>query len=680
MPRWTIRLVVFMWLSSVGSLFAQAQTDNPFSQAYRNRYGKLPSQPTAGDRMLANFLQSEAAGLASHWQHFGNDLKDWDEVKAVYRQRLFEMLSLDPLPEKTELQAKITGTVSHPEFTVENLHFQSRPGLYCTANVYVPKNAALPCPAILYVCGHGAVKENGISYGNKTHYQHHGAWFARNGYVCIVLDSVQLGEIEGIHHGTHRYDMWWWNSRGYTSAGAEAWNCIRALDYLQSRSDVDPSKLGVTGRSGGGAYSWWVAALDDRIKAVCPVAGITDLQNHVVDGCVEGHCDCMYMVNTYRWDYSMVAALVAPRPLLICNTDKDNIFPLDGVVRLHGRVRQFYDYYDQPDRLGIAITEGGHVDRQELQVPVMRWFNKWLKNSELPVENYAEKFFKPEQLRVFHELPKDEITTRCFDSFTVLASDDKPFSPESALTDLKAKTFGAWPKDVGLEPPKQVAVHERNGIRLVVYEVQTQSLISLRMYVLEPLKSADSVVSVLTKLQVELVDHEKFIDRINQLLPDFERILEDEKKLVELSKQENKSGWLDELKRTATTAVLIVPRCIGTTSLGGDVKYQTQIRRRFMLLGATLASSQVWDTVQCLNSLRLIPQFTKSELSLHAELSMTEIACFATLFGPKIDHLHLPSAPRTDQQAPDFLNWSRLVTPHQLQSLIERRTKLKIEP
>ena len=125
--------------------------------------------------------------------------------------------------------------------------------------------------------------------------------------------------------------MWWWNCRGYTPAGVEAWNCIRALDYLETRKEVDAKRIGVTGRSGGGAYSWWIAAIDERIKVAVPVAGITDLQNHVVDGCVEGHCDCMFMVNTYRWDYPLVAALVAPRPLLISNTDKDTIFPLDGV-------------------------------------------------------------------------------------------------------------------------------------------------------------------------------------------------------------------------------------------------------------------------------------------------------------------------------------------------------------
>ena len=148
--------------------------------------------------------------------------------------------------------------------------------------------------------------------------------------------------------------MWWWLCRGYTPAGVEAWNCVRALDYLETRKEVDANRIGVTGRSGGGAYSWWIAAIDERIKVAVPVAGITDLQNHVVDGCVEGHCDCMFIVNTYRWDYPLVAALVAPRPLLISNSDKDTIFPLDGVLRVHEKVRRIYKLYGAEKQPGPA--------------------------------------------------------------------------------------------------------------------------------------------------------------------------------------------------------------------------------------------------------------------------------------------------------------------------------------
>jgi hypothetical protein len=127
---------------------------------------------------------------------------------------------------------------------VEKLHFQSSPGLYVTANLYLPKKIEAPLPDVLYVCGHAEVKTNDVSYGNKTAYQHHGAWFARNGYACLVIDTVQLGEIPGLHHGTYREGMWWWNSRGYSPAAVEAWNCIRALDYLETRPEIDKTRFG----------------------------------------------------------------------------------------------------------------------------------------------------------------------------------------------------------------------------------------------------------------------------------------------------------------------------------------------------------------------------------------------------------------------------------------------------
>jgi cephalosporin-C deacetylase-like acetyl esterase len=179
-------------------------------------------------------------------------LEDWSARRYALRGQLFEMLGLSPLPERTDLGVVVTGVVEHEEFSVEKLHFQSLPGLYVTANFYLPKTRNGPLPSILYVCGHSRVVKDGVSFGNKAGYQHHGAWFARHGYACLTIDTVQLGEIEGLHHGTYREGLWWWNSRGYTPAGVEAWNSMRAVDYLQSRPEVDPTRMGVTGRSGGG--------------------------------------------------------------------------------------------------------------------------------------------------------------------------------------------------------------------------------------------------------------------------------------------------------------------------------------------------------------------------------------------------------------------------------------------
>jgi dienelactone hydrolase len=650
--------------------------------AYRNPFGKQPTNATAGDRMFAEYFRAETRTLGERSLAEVRTLEDWNKTKVAARQQLFEMLGLDPLPPKTDLKATVTGTLDHADFTVEKLHYQSRPGLYVTANVYVPKKLSAPAPAILYVCGHAVVKTNGVSFGNKVGYQHWGAWFARNGYVCMVVDTVQLGEIEGVHHGTHTKDMWWWNSRGYSAAAAEAWNCIRALDYLQSRKDVDGERIGVTGRSGGGAYSWWIAALDERVKVACPTAGIVDLQSHVVDGCVEGHCDCMFMVNTYRWDYAQVAALMAPRPLLIVNTDKDTIFPLDGVVRLHERVRGIYDLYNKPDQLGLVLTEGPHKDTQELQVPVMRWFNKWLKKNEAPVPNYAEKLFTGQQLKVFEKLPADEITSKCYENFTQLAIDSAGFDPKKAMALLQVKTFGGWPAANAVPPAgvREVASVTTNNIRLSVHEFESESGVRLRFYLAQSTTVAPKALHIETvddanwKLQLQLAK----VGFAPAFAEEFARAGIDPQSPVAPQLQQQFAGWMRYIHDHGAAYITFAPRGVGPTALGGDKRYQTQMRRRFMLLGETLASSQVWDVHRASAAARALPGMSELPLHFHASPEMTEVAAFAALFEPKLASLTLSQPPRNDQAAPDFLNWSRIVTPGQLLTLAEQKTKVNL--
>ncbi len=487
-------------------------------------WSKLGSGP--GDGMLEAYFRAETAELTERCLSDIETLEDWQAKKGEYRRQLFEMLGLDPLPQQTPLQATVTGKVDHPEFTVENVHFQSRPGLYVTGNLYLPKQPGDKLPAILYVCGHGPAKIDGVSYGNKVSYQHHGGWFARNGYVCLTIDTLQLGEIEGIHHGTYREKMWWWNARGYTSAGVEAWNCIRALDYLQSRPEVDPDRIGVTGRSGGGAYSWWIAALDERIKVAVPVAGITSLKNHVVDGCVEGHCDCMYMVNTYRWDFPMVAALVAPRPLLISNTDKDRIFPLDGVVDVYTKTRRIYELYGEPQNIGLQICEGPHKDTQQLRIAAFHWFNRFLKNEDPLIDTVATKFFEPQELKVFQELPEDERNTAIHETFTETAHATVPENDEQWteqkrqwMKALREQVFRGWPSSepaTSADPAlDEVFSAASNGIRFSAYDFSSESPgIRLRFYLSRPdaVKGAD-----LQRVTLHALDDQGWIDFLDTM-------------------------------------------------------------------------------------------------------------------------------------------------------------------
>ena len=205
--------------------------------------GSSRDPASRNDQELAAYFHAQTGALEGRCLADIRSLADWQARRGEYRRQLQEMLGLWPMPERTDLKPVITGKLDQPEFTVEKLHFQALPHLYVTANLYLPKKLEQPAPTILYVCGHSRVVTNGVSCGNKTGYQRHGEWFARNGYVCLVIDTLQYGEIQGHHAGTYREGQWWWNSRGYTPAGVEAWfgsarwiTCARARKWISSAS------------------------------------------------------------------------------------------------------------------------------------------------------------------------------------------------------------------------------------------------------------------------------------------------------------------------------------------------------------------------------------------------------------------------------------------------------------
>jgi len=627
-----------------------------------------------GDAMLKAYFAAETARLQEACLPQTPTAEKWNEQQPELRRQLHEMLGLDPLPERTDLKPVITGKVEHEEFTVERLHFQSRPGLYVTGNLYLPKKIDKPLPAVLYVCGHGQIKKNGIAYGSKTHYQHHGAWFARNGYVCLTIDTLQLGEIEGIHHGTYRYGMWWWLNRGYTPAGVEAWNCIRALDYLQSRKEVDGQKLGVTGRSGGGAYSWWIAALDDRIKCAVPTAGITDLQNYVTDGAVEGHCDCMFMVNTYQWDYPQVAALVAPRALLIANTDRDPIFPLDGVYRTFLEVRPLYATLGVKDNVGLNITFGGHNDTQDLQVHAFRWFNKHLKGIDQQVTKITEKFFEPEQLKVFDKLPEDEKNTKIHEVFVPAASISEP--PKTAtewqaqrddyLAFLREKSFRAWPTNPPPLDLKEISTTEKDGIRLTTNEFTSQEGIRLQLFTLRRADLKQPELNVLNVLddqawgEFTVLLRAKFAEEF-ELPPATAAEAEKWKSTEQL------------LQKFPWAMSYVAPRGVGPTVFDQAEKKQIQNRRRFYLLGQTLDGMQTLDIVGAMRACQSLPDFEKTSLWLQSQRVMGGNALYASILGPAVTRIDLYDLPTSHRDGPIYLNVNRkLEMPHAVALAAER--------
>ena len=608
-----------------------------------------------GDRLVAEYFQQETAALSTDIVLPGMTLPELQKQQHLDRQRLAEMLGLDPMPERTPLEPVIVGTEAHDGFQVERLHFQPSPGLYVAANFYLPTQVDQPLPTILYVCGHANTAKDGVRPGNKAGYHHHGVWFAKNGYACLIVDTIQLGEFAGQHHGTYRLGKWWWNNRGYTPAGVEAWTGIRALDYLESRKEVDADRFGVTGRSGGGAYSWWIAALDQRIKVAVPVAGITTLKNHVVDGCVEGHCDCMYMVNTYRWDYGRVAALVAPRPLLISNSDKDTIFPLEGVVEIHRQVRDVYRLYGKADQLGLQITEGPHKDTQELRVHAFRWFNRFLKNDDTLIRSPAEKSIELNKLVVFDRLPDDEQVT----------SVDEWFVPEVQNLDndwletLRAKSFGGWPGEAqhGEQQAiplnlKRISATTKDGIRCEVYEFDSQQPYRFPLFVF----SADQPAGDSNNFTLEVLDQSQWQQLAGEIASIAPESLAETEPSVEAFQMLAKRVTQNQNQ----ALVLFAPRGVGPTEWTRDTKKRTHIQRRFMLLGQTHDAMCIWDVRRAIAAVRTLPTFHDSPLVLRGTSQSAAWALYASLFDTPVSELQLRNLP-TGRDGITLLNVSKVV-------------------
>jgi cephalosporin-C deacetylase-like acetyl esterase len=656
-----------------------------------------------GDRIRDAYFRRQATLLAERSLAGVRTRADWQKQRPELHRQFLDMLGLWPLPERTDLHATVTGRVETPTYTVEKLHFQSLPGLYVSANLYLPRKVTGRCPAVLYVCGHGAAMVGKVPYGNKVIYQHHPAWFAENGYVCLIVDTLQLGEVPGLHHGTSRFGMWWWLALGYTPAGIECWNGMRAIDCLVSRPEVDPKRIGVTGRSGGGATSWWVAAADDRVACAVPVAGIADLLAHVsegypgrlADGVVAGHCDCMYMVNTYRWDYTLVLALCAPRPLLLGNSDADVIFPVPGYRRMAGKVQKLYELLGAKERFALLETKGPHKDTPELRHGAFAWMNRWLKGDDRPVKEPERARLQPQQLKVFARAPGDAINDVLHERFRRPVKIDLPQAPAVAREWWKGKApelkkailercFRGWPDK---PPPLDVRLAadvKQHGVRLRAWDFTSEEGVPLRMWLVQHEKVAKPAEVI-----VSVVDEAGWKEWLGDLGPAFREPLHsggnpaprpypawDEARFRQHRKALEHYRW---------AFAVVAPRGVGPTRWSEAGRFDGkpaghQIRRRFYLLGQTWEGQQVWDVRRAVAVLREMKDLEKVPLTLQGKGTMGGIALYAALFESDIAGVDLWYPPASHRTGPTFLNVLRVLDmPQAVALMLPRKVRLHVK-
>jgi len=595
----------------------------------------------AAQAMMQSFLKQEAVRLDAKFLDGVTNRQQWEAQRSELHREYLDMLGLWPLPERTPLQPVVAGVLEREEgFRVEKLHFQSRPHLYVTGNLYLPKDAkpGAKLPAVLYVCGHSGRGRD----GNKTAFQHHGMWFATHGYACLLIDTLQLGEIAAIHHGTYRYDRWWWQARGYTPAGVECWNGIRAIDYLQSRPEVDPERIAVTGISGGGAATFWIAAADDRVKVAVPVSGMGDLEDYVGEKVVNGHCDCMFLINTFQWPWTQIAALVAPRPMLFENSGHDTIFPMNGNDRIRARLERLYGFYtNRTDRLfDIGVTPGGHDDNVELRLMAYRWINRFLKGDDKPVTEPELPKIEGKLLRAFpDELPADEINTKIDESFVPLAA---------AAFPQTSQEFGSW-RD------KKLAELRRIVFRGLTEQIDSRSRLKF--------SGRKEESGVLTSEPGISVPWKYFPARGGRA--------GDVRWLVVLGEEDSLDGKPDWLtKAVGDSAVfLVAPRGSGPLHWPDPAPYY--VRRSLPLLGRTTDSCQLADVLAAVAEVLNAQRGAKWNIIGHRKAGV--IAGYAALLEPRLGGVTAIDPPTTHRDGPVFLNVLRVLDVPEALGLIAPR-------
>ena len=614
-----------------------------------------------GDEMIQRYLAHEASQLSTTFLDGTTSAEQWEQQRQEYERQYFYMLGLWPLPEKSPLQATITGTIERDGYHVDMLHYQSRPGLYVTGNLYRPPSVepGTRLPAVFYVCGHSSRGRD----GNKTAYQSHGIWFARHGYVCLVVDSLQLGEIASVHHGTYRENRWWWLSRGYTPAGVECWNGVRGIDYLVSRDDVDPDRVAVTGISGGGAATFWIAAADPRVRVAVPVSGMADLPSYVGNRVVNGHCDCMFLHNAYQWPWTRIAALIAPRSLLFVNSDQDRIFPMDANRRITNRLEQMYSLFGRGDEVESVVSMGDHAYRADIRQSAYRFINTHLKNDPRRVEDSEidlvtgsrseQHPIPPEQLRVFSQesdIPRDAKNATIDQAFVPAARVEPPTKEnwadwKSALVgQLREVSFGYFPDRIPPARPvadgQPSATAAESGERLI-----TEDGITIRMRRFD--KRQGQVK------QVVLVVHSK-------------------------SDNESMPAMAGRMAETRDAAVYVCdPRGVGPSEWTTK-NPPNYVERAHVLLGRTVETGQVWDIIATARMLRT-RHGKDVPICLAGEKSAAVLVAYAALFEPDIDEVVLDAPWETHQNpaAPQILNVLRVCDVPQILGLLAPR-KLKL--
>ena len=434
-----------------------------------------PTLVQPGPEVFNEFILAQGQALRAR-DPLPSTRRDWDTRRSALRQAM--LTAMGPLPEQpAPLEPKVLGVLKRSGYRIEKLIFQSRPGVWVTANAYVPEPARGKLPAVLSVHGHWPWARRDPVVQSRC------LGLVKLGFFVLAVDAFGAGERysepgKGTYHGG-LYGATLWPA-GQTFLGVQVYDNRRAVDYLRGRPEVDGDRIGITGASGGGNQTMYAGALDERLRAVVPVCSVGTYLAYLRTAC----CVCEVLPGALRFtEEGAVLGLVAPRALMVVNATRDAFqFSVGEAEKSVARAREVYRLLGAGDSLRHATFDSAHAYNQPMREAMYGWMTRWLKNEGKgePIPEPSFEVEKVEDLEAYSSRtrPKEFLfppTLAAQEARKLLArwSQNFPDHPEaweslavSVRTQLQTPVFGGLPR-----PAKPVALPGKaelaNGIRTV---------------------------------------------------------------------------------------------------------------------------------------------------------------------------------------------------------------------
>ena len=546
---------------------------------------------------------------------------DVKERQAYIRNKMFE--EIGGFPEKTPRNARITGTVDRSDYKVEKLIFESQPHHYVTANVFVPKTGTPPYPAVLGTAGHSAEgKANDL-------YQRVWIALAKRGFVVLAYDPPGQGERLEYLDASGNTTMGRGGTAEHSMEGIQClltgasvaryfiWDGIRAFDYLLTRKDVDPKRIGVAGNSGGGTQSSYLAAFEPRLAAAAPSCYLTsweklwpgpgpqDAEQNFVNFLKDG------------LDFPDFLIAFAPKPIQMATAIRD-FFPIEGARATYAEARRTFEILGAGDRVGFFEFDDTHGWSKPRREATYRWFARWLQGRQ---DDGAEPELHPDSPKELQCTETGQVMTSFRDAVSIRALNAalaaRIFAKRAAaggknIAGLVRARLGVS-VDSGVPPAEVRGRIERNGYRIDKIEIRPEPGITVPALAFVPSGGAARKPAVL------------YVNAAGK------------------AADAGEGGAIEKLVRGGSLVLAVDPRGYGESapppSPRGGYSKQYQTMMRALLVGKTVPGMQTGDLLRAFEYLAARSDVDAKRISVVGNGNAGVLALYTAVLEPRIERV-----------------------------------------